>query len=81
MNIEVTFFALYRERVGKNKYTVRLPEMANVADLVAEIRGQFPLIAPPSVNIVVAVKTEYAEETDILYDGDDVCLIPPVSGG
>jgi molybdopterin converting factor small subunit len=55
--------------------------MANVADLVAEIRGQFPLIAPPSVNIVVAVNTEYAEETDILYDGDDVCLIPPVSGG
>ena len=55
MNIEVTFFALYRERVGKNKYTVRLPEMANVADLVAEIRGQFPFIAPVSVNIVVAV--------------------------
>ena len=81
MNIEVTFFALYRERVGKNKYTVRLPDMANVADLVAKIRREFPLIAPPSVNIVVAVNTEYAEETDILYDGDDVCLIPPVSGG
>jgi len=81
MNIEVTFFALYRERVGKNKHTVRLPEMANVADLVAEIREQFPFIAPPSVNIVVAVNTEYAEQADILYDGDDVCLIPPVSGG
>ena len=81
MNIEVTFFALYRERVGKNKYTVRLPDMANVADLVSKIRREFPFIAPPSVNIVVAGNTEYAEETDILYDGDDVCLIPPVSGG
>lgn len=81
MNIEVTFFALYRERVGKKKHSVLLPEMASVANLITEIRGEFPFIAPLSVNIVVAVNAEYAETTDILYEGDDVCLIPPVSGG
>ncbi|MBO54864.1 MAG: molybdopterin converting factor subunit 1 [Dehalococcoidia bacterium] len=81
MNIEVTFFAIYRERIGKNKHTVHLPEKANVANLVSAIRTEFPLIAPPSVNIVVAVNAEYAEETDMLHEGDDVCLIPPVSGG
>ena len=81
MKIEATFFALYRERVGKRKHTVQLPENSTVSEFVSEIRHQFPLIAPPGVNIVVAVNAEYADPGDILHADDDVCLIPPVSGG
>jgi molybdopterin converting factor small subunit len=52
-----------------------------VADLTAKIRQQFPRLAPSDVKIVVAVNTEYAEPDQVLHEGDDVCLIPPVSGG
>jgi molybdopterin converting factor subunit 1 len=81
MNIEATFFALYRERVGKRKHTVRIPKNSTVSEFISEIRLQFPLLAPPGANIVVAVNTEYADPRDILHEGDEVCLIPPVSGG
>ena len=81
MDITVRFFALYRERAGRSVITLEMPEGATVADLTAEVRRQFPMLAPPQVKIVVAVNADYAEADVVLQPGDDVCLIPPVSGG
>ena len=52
-----------------------------MADLTGEVRRQFPMLAPSNVQIVVAVNADYAEPETVLRQGDDVCLIPPVSGG
>ena len=81
MDIVVRFFALYRERAACNFHLLALPEGATVADMTSEIRKQFPRLAPPEVKIVVAVNADYAEPGVQLHQGDDVCLIPPVSGG
>ena len=81
MDIVVRFFALYRERAGCNNATVQLPEGATVADLTDEVRRCVPGLAPPQVKIVVAVNADYAEDETVLQPNDDVCLIPPVSGG
>ncbi len=81
MELNVRLFALYRERAGGNTVSVTLPDGATVADLTDEIRRRIPNLAPPEVKIVVAVNTDYADSDIILQPGDDVCLIPPVSGG
>ena len=81
MELVVTFFALYRERAGTNTHRLQLPEGATVADLTGKVRQLFPRLAPPDVRIVVAVNADYAEPETVLHNGDDVCLIPPVSGG
>lgn len=81
MELTVRFFALYRERVGRSLCPLELPEGATVADLTAEVRRRFPMLAPARVKIVVAVNADYAGPEVILRQGDDVCLIPPVSGG
>ena len=81
MELSVRFFALYRERAGCSVTNVTLPEGTTVADLVAVIRELFPQLAPPDVKIVVAVNEEYAEPETSLKAGDEICLIPPVSGG
>ena len=81
MEITVRFFALYRDRAGRDAFPVQLAQGATVADLTAEVRRQFPGLAPPQVQIVVAVNADYAEPDVVLHPGDDVCLIPPVSGG
>ena len=81
MEVNVRLFALYRERAGRSLVTVSLPNGATVDDLTDEVRRQFPNLAPPEVKIVVAVNTDYADSNVILQSGDDVCLIPPVSGG
>jgi|TARA_B110000196_G_scaffold317274_1_gene330122 molybdopterin converting factor subunit 1 len=81
MELNVRLFALYRERAGKNIVTVAVADGATVSDLTDEIRRQIPNLAPPEVKIVVAVNTDYADSEVVLQPGDDVCLIPPVSGG
>ncbi len=72
---------MYRERAGCRSFSVQLREGATVGDMVSEVRRRFPLLAPPEVNIVVAVNADYADNGTVLRQGDDVCLIPPVSGG
>lgn len=81
MELNVRLFALYRERAGKNIVTVDVADGATVSDLTDEVRRQIPNLAPPEVKIVVAVNTDYADSEVVLQPGDDVCLIPPVSGG
>ena len=81
MLVDVNFFALYRERAGCSRCQVEVPDAATVTDLTAAVRKQFPRLAPTGVNIVVAVNTEYADPDHRLAPGDEICLIPPVSGG
>jgi len=81
MELNVRLYALYRERAGGSIVSVTLPVGATVADLTDEIRRQIPNLAPPEVKVVVAVNTDYADSDMILQQSDDVCLIPPVSGG
>ena len=81
MELNVRLYALYRERAGGSIVSVTLPDGATVADLTDEIRRQIPNLAPPEVKVVVAVNTDYADSDIILRQSDDVCLIPPVSGG
>ena len=81
MELNVRLFALYRERAGSNKIAIDIPEGGTVADLTDEVRRQLPNLAPPEVTIVVAVNADYASQDVVLQSGDDVCLIPPVSGG
>ena len=81
MELVVRFFALYRERAGRNTCSIQLPEGATVEDLTLEVRRHFPMLAPPEVQIVVAVNADYADPGEPLHQGDEVCLIPPVSGG
>ncbi len=81
MELNVRLFALYRERAGTKEFALELPVGATVEDLTDAARRQFPRLAPPEVKIVVAVNADYADPEDVLQPGDDVCLIPPVSGG
>ena len=81
MELNIRLFALYRERAGRSTVSVVVPDEATVADLTDEVRRQLPNLAPPGVEIVVAVNADYADSEVVLQPGDDVCLIPPVSGG
>ena len=69
-------FAILRERAGGSGLTRDLPDGARVRDALAELdelaRG---------LPLVMAVNREYAPEDRVLESGDEVALIPPVSGG
>ena len=72
--------SVFLPSTGNALAPVTLPDGALV-DLVAAVRAAYPCLAPPEVRIVVAVNAEYADDDQPLQAGDEVCLIPPVSGG
>jgi len=72
--ITVRLFAGLRERAGRDRVQVELPDGAVVADLLAAME-----LAPRSC--VVAINREYADERARVRSGDEVALVPPVSGG
>jgi molybdopterin converting factor subunit 1 len=76
--VEVRFFAVLRERAGAERRSVRLPAGATVADLKERLRELIPALPG---GAAVAIDLEYAPPERVLDDGDEVALIPPVSGG
>mgnify|MGYP002778514433 FL=1 len=80
MTITIKFFALGRELVGTNALTLEIPDNATVQDALAALSTQHPKFSElPS--FLVALNTAYTERTAALSDGDEVAIIPPVSGG
>lgn len=74
---------MLRERAGADVVEVDLPEGATVADALRGVGEQHAALAPvlDSLAIVMAVNREYADPATPLSDGDELALIPPVSGG
>jgi molybdopterin converting factor subunit 1 len=81
MTVRALFFAAYRDLAGSDALEVRLPDGARVSDLVASLRARDAALARLPERPAVAVNLEYAASDSALRDGDEVALIPPVSGG
>jgi molybdopterin converting factor subunit 1 len=80
VKVRVRLFAGLRERSGTGSVEVELPEVATVADVWPAAAQLVPLGDQPA-GILFAVNRTYADPAQQLTDGDEVALIPPVSGG
>jgi MoaE-MoaD fusion protein len=76
MKVTVRLFAVLRERAGSDRLELDLPEGASVADALAEVDD-----LAGGLRLVMAVNREYAAADHRLEPGDELALIPPVSGG
>ena len=60
---------------------MEVPEGTTISGLVATLGRDYPAIAAAARHLVAAVNAEYVEPDTVLHPGDEVALIPPVSGG
>ena len=81
MRISVKLFAVLRERAGTGELTLELPEGATVASATSSLIHRLPAIASFAPRVAYAVNQEYVRAETRLKDGDELALIPPVSGG
>jgi MoaE-MoaD fusion protein len=75
MRVTVRLFAVLRERAGSDRVELELADGATVRDAIAAM----PVVA--GVPVVMAVNREVAGDDAVLSPGDELALIPPVSGG
>jgi molybdopterin converting factor subunit 1 len=79
MQVRVLFFGILKDLLSSSGEAVLLPEGATVAQLMERLRkGE---AHPVWSALAIAVNREYATASAVLHEGDEVALLPPVSGG
>jgi molybdopterin converting factor subunit 1 len=81
MRVRVLYFGVLKDVMGRRSAEMELAEGSSVAELLAVHRSSGRAADSVWDSIAVAVNQEYAQAGDVLKDGDEVALLPPVSGG
>lgn len=81
MKVKIKFFAGCQDIAGKRESEVELKEETNAKMLLEKLIKDYPGLEKMAKNILLSINMEYASSDTILKDGDEVALIPPVSGG
>ncbi len=74
-------FGVLKDLVGRERELLELADGASVATVVDAVRARAATDAGVWGSLAVAVNREYAGLGTVLHDGDEVALLPPVSGG
>ena len=81
MRVRVLFFGVLKELTGKSADEIELQDNASVRDLLARYESSIPRLREALASAALAVNQEYASPDARLKAGDEVALLPPVSGG
>src|SRR3954471_16099158 len=81
MDVTVRLFASLREHAGAGTVALQLGDGATVADAIEQLRGGALAGLPENAPFVAAVAREYVKADHPLSQGDELALVPPVSGG
>lgn len=81
MRVAVRAFAAYREALGTACITVVADQGATPARLWKDLAARYPRLGALPKPVAFAVNEEFVPEAAELCDGDELVLIPPLSGG
>ncbi len=81
MQVTVLFFGMLKDLVGRSEERLELPEGARLETVFEHYASQFPRLRQMAGSVVLAHNQEFAAHDVLLGEGDEVALMPPVSGG
>ncbi len=81
MKVTIRYFAAIREAVGRSTETRDVPDAFTAGDLIDSIIASHPAVQALQRTSRVMINHVYAERGRPLREGDEIALIPPVSGG
>jgi molybdopterin converting factor subunit 1 len=81
IKVRVLFFGVLKEQFGGASDLIELTERARVRDVLAKYEAKVPALRQWLPSLAIAVNQQYANPDTELKSGDEVALLPPVSGG
>ena len=81
MQVTVLFFGMLKELAGAERRTLEIAPGASVGELVGLCAARASKQSEVWTSLAAAVNQEYASRATVLAEGDEVALLPPVSGG
>ena len=81
MTITLRLFSIAGDLAGFREKTLELPSGSRAVDVLEQLNSQNPKFADWRGSLRLAVNQEYVSGDSPLHEGDEVAVIPPVSGG
>jgi MoaE-MoaD fusion protein len=81
MRVRVLFFGVLKDLAGTSSEIVELPEHASIRDVIEHYKAKIPQLTDSFPSTAVALNQHYATVDSQLKAGDEIALLPPVSGG
>ena len=81
MTVRVRFFAILKDKAGRDSVELELSPGATVAEAMTLLADSEVELVAWLPKVAAAVNREYVSREHVLKDGDELALIPPVSGG
>jgi MoaE-MoaD fusion protein len=81
MQVKVLFFGMLKDIVGRAEEQLDLPGNTPLGGVFAHYAERFPRLREMAGSIVLAKNHEFADVSAAVAEGDEIALLPPVSGG
>src|ERR1041385_1774933 len=81
MRVRVIYFGMLKDAVGRQLEDVELLPDSSLGDLLADRIAHTPVIDNFRTVLAFAINQQYAQLSDKLSDGEEIAMLPPVSGG
>jgi molybdopterin synthase catalytic subunit len=81
MKVRVLFFGIVKDLAGCSFEEINMPERATAADVIEHFQGRIAGLSEMTRSIAISINQEYAAIDTPLHAGDEIALLPPVSGG
>jgi molybdopterin converting factor subunit 1 len=81
VRVQVLFFGLLRDIAGQAQTTLELPAGATAGAVFDHFAARFPALGEMKRSVMLARNQEFAAAGTELAEGDEIALLPPVSGG
>ncbi len=81
MKITLRFFGQLRELANCDETTIEVKEGTKIGDLVWLVGERFPNMRQHLKVVSFSIDNEYASKDTVLNEGNEVSLLPPISGG
>lgn len=81
MRVRVLFFGQLRDIIGCSEEDFDAPDGATLETVFGHYASAFPAVAALANSVVMARNQAFAAPSEVIEDGDEVAIMPPVSGG
>ena len=83
VTVTLLLFAKARELVGKSSVSTTIPTRLTYQELVSRLESELPILERLNRTFVLSLNEDYLEQEQeiVLTSGDEIAVIPPISGG